>query len=112
MPRSAKTRPLPDSQFPKETLPQLIRRALTDPRPEALVERVNGAWTPTSSTSVLDRSLNTACAIRAAGLQQGDRVARMPLGQPGGISFESGGCESQAVVHCRQQIPLHLLQSL
>jgi len=66
---------MPDSQFPKETLPQLIRRALTDPRPEALVERVNGAWTPTSSTSVLDRSLNTACAIRAAGLQQGDRVA-------------------------------------
>jgi long-chain acyl-CoA synthetase len=66
---------MPDSLSPKETLPQLIRRALADPRPEALVERVNGAWTPTSSTSVLDRSLNAACAIRAAGLQQGDRVA-------------------------------------
>lgn len=66
---------MPDSPFPKETLPKLIRRALADPRPEALVERVNGAWTPISSNVVLERSLNAACAIREAGLQQGDRVA-------------------------------------
>jgi long-chain acyl-CoA synthetase len=60
---------------PKETLPHIIRRALTDPRPEALVERVNGAWTPISSQTVLERALDVACAIRASGVQQGDRVA-------------------------------------
>ena len=60
---------------PKETLPHLIRRALEDARPEALVERVNGEWTPISSQTVLERALNVACAIRASGLAQGDRVA-------------------------------------
>lgn len=60
---------------PKETLPNIIRRALNDPRPEALVERVNGTWTPISSQRVLERALDVACAIRASGVQQGDRVA-------------------------------------
>ncbi|MGB6984633.1 MAG: long-chain fatty acid--CoA ligase [Candidatus Aquilonibacter sp.] len=60
---------------PKETLPHLIRRALADPRPDALIERVNGAWTPTPSQRVLERLLDLACAIRDAGLQHGDRVA-------------------------------------
>ena len=32
----------------KETLPSLIRNALAQPRAEVLVERVDGAWTPTS----------------------------------------------------------------
>ncbi|HUA08352.1 MAG TPA: long-chain fatty acid--CoA ligase [Candidatus Acidoferrales bacterium] len=59
----------------KETLPQLIRRALSEPRPDALVERVDGAWTPMPSERVLDRTLDLACAIRDAGLSQGDRVA-------------------------------------
>ncbi len=63
--------PLP----PKETLPHLIRRALADPRPDTLIERVNGAWTPTPSQRVLERVLDLACAIRDAGLQHGDRVA-------------------------------------
>ncbi len=60
---------------PKETLPQLIRRALAEPRPDALVERVNGTFTPVSTQRVLERVLDVACAIRNAGLTRGDRVA-------------------------------------
>ncbi len=59
----------------KETLPKLIRRALSESREDALVERVSHAWTPTSAARVLDRVENVACAIREAGLGQGDRVA-------------------------------------
>ncbi|HVA33892.1 MAG TPA: AMP-binding protein, partial [Candidatus Baltobacteraceae bacterium] len=59
----------------KETLPHLIRRALAEPREEVLVERVDGAWTPTSTARLLERSENVACAIRDAGLTIGDRVA-------------------------------------
>lgn len=65
-----------DTALPaKETLPNLIRQALEQPRDEALVERVNGAWTPTSSRRLLERVENVACAIRGAGLTAGDRVA-------------------------------------
>ena len=60
---------------PKETLPHLIRRALEEPRDVALLERVTGVWTPTSSHRLLERVENVACAIRDAGLKQGDRVA-------------------------------------
>jgi long-chain acyl-CoA synthetase len=59
----------------KETLPHLLRRALADPRPDALIERVNGAWAPVSTQTILQRVLNLACAIRDAGLEHGDRVA-------------------------------------
>jgi long-chain acyl-CoA synthetase len=59
----------------KETLPHLIRRALSDSRPEVLVERVGGKWTPTSSERLLERVENLACAIRDMGLEHGDRVA-------------------------------------
>jgi long-chain acyl-CoA synthetase len=59
----------------KVTLPHLIRQGLADSRPDAFVERVGGKWTPSSSRQILDRVLNVACAIRDAGLQQGDRVA-------------------------------------
>jgi long-chain acyl-CoA synthetase len=59
----------------KETLPQLIRRALAEPRAEAFVERVGGAWTPLSSQRAIERVENVACAIREAGLAAGDRVA-------------------------------------
>ncbi|MHB8146385.1 MAG: AMP-dependent synthetase/ligase [Vulcanimicrobiaceae bacterium] len=58
-----------------ETLPHLIRRALAEPRDEALLERVNGAWTATSTTTIMERVENLACALRDAGLQRGDRVA-------------------------------------
>jgi long-chain acyl-CoA synthetase len=64
------------TQLPaKETLPNLIRRTLAQSRDEALVERVDGAWTATSSENLLERVQNLACAIRAAGLFAGDRVA-------------------------------------
>jgi long-chain acyl-CoA synthetase len=66
---------MPAADIPKETLPHLIRRALEEPRDEALVERVDGKWTPISSQRVLERTLDVACAIRGAGLQAGDRVA-------------------------------------
>ena len=59
----------------KETLPNLIRRTLAQPRDEALVERVDGAWKATSSETLLERVQSVACAIRAAGLVAGDRVA-------------------------------------
>jgi long-chain acyl-CoA synthetase len=59
----------------KETLPTLIRRALSEPRDEALVERIDGSWKPISSERLLERVENVACAIRDAGLAAGDRVA-------------------------------------
>ena len=59
----------------KETLPALIRRSLAQPRDAVLVERVDGTWTPMSSEHLLERVSNIACAIRAAGLAAGDRIA-------------------------------------
>ncbi len=63
------------ADLPKETLPHLVRRALAEPRSEALVERVNGEWTPVASQRVLERVLDLACAIRVAGAEHGDRIA-------------------------------------
>jgi long-chain acyl-CoA synthetase len=60
---------------PKETLPALIRRSLSQPRDAVLVERVDGKWKPASADELLDRVANLASAIRDAGLTQGDRVA-------------------------------------
>ncbi|HKU67595.1 MAG TPA: long-chain fatty acid--CoA ligase [Candidatus Baltobacteraceae bacterium] len=60
---------------PKETLPALIRRSLSQPRDAALVERVDGKWKSTSADELLDRVTCVASAIRDAGLGQGDRVA-------------------------------------
>jgi long-chain acyl-CoA synthetase len=59
----------------KETLPNLIRRALAQPKDELLLERDGAKWTPTSSARLLERSENVACAIREVGLVAGDRVA-------------------------------------
>ncbi len=59
----------------KVTLPQLVRAALAAPRPNAMIERVDGVWTPSSSDDVLRRVEDLACAIRSAGLSAGDRVA-------------------------------------
>lgn len=67
---------MPSPELPaKETLPQLIRRALAEPRDEAVLERVNGTWMPMSSQRLLERAENIACAIRDSGVSQGDRVA-------------------------------------
>ncbi len=59
----------------KETLPQLIRRALTPSRAEVFAERVGGTWTPISGAQLLERVETVACAIADAGLMPGDRVA-------------------------------------
>ena len=66
---------MPIESIPKITLPELIRRALSTPRDEAVLERVGGTWTPTTAAKLLERAENVACAIRAAGLESGDRVA-------------------------------------
>jgi long-chain acyl-CoA synthetase len=58
-----------------QTLPSLIRKALAEERDQALVERVAGEWTPTSTARLLERVESVACAIRDAGLEAGDRVA-------------------------------------
>jgi long-chain acyl-CoA synthetase len=65
---------MPDQILP-QTLPQLIRQSLSRPRASVLVERVDETWVPTSSTQVLERVANLACAIRGSGLNAGDRVA-------------------------------------
>lgn len=57
------------------TLPQLIRSSLEPAREAVLVEREAGIWTPTSSARLIERVSDLACAIRAAGLSRGDRVA-------------------------------------
>ncbi|MBV8373860.1 MAG: long-chain fatty acid--CoA ligase [Candidatus Eremiobacteraeota bacterium] len=59
----------------KETLPQLVRRALAPTREHAVAERVERAWIATSSAALLQRVENAACAIRGAGLCPGDRIA-------------------------------------
>lgn len=58
----------------RETLPAIVRRSLADLREAAVVERAGGRWKPTSAALLLARVENLACAIRAAGLSQGDRV--------------------------------------
>jgi long-chain acyl-CoA synthetase len=58
-----------------EALPALVRRTLAQPRDDVLIERVDGTWTPISSSQLLARVENVACAIRDAGLAAGDRVA-------------------------------------
>jgi long-chain acyl-CoA synthetase len=65
---------MPDLPAP-QTLPVLIRAALAEPRDEVLIERVAAHWTPTSSARLLERVENLACAIRDAGLNEGDRIA-------------------------------------
>lgn len=60
---------------PRKTLPQLVREALARPHAQALFERVDGTWAPTSSTQLLQRVENVAAAIRAANVEPGDRVA-------------------------------------
>lgn len=58
------------------TLPQLIRDVVTpNPRPEALIERVNGVWKPTSDLQMLERVENLASGLRDLGLSSGDRIA-------------------------------------
>lgn len=59
----------------RETLPQLIRRALAPPDRSVFIERVAGVWTTIGCDALLERVENLACSIRSAGLSAGDRVA-------------------------------------
>lgn len=57
-----------------DTLPELLRGALSAARPDALLERSAGAWVPLSSEALLARVEALARALRAR-YQPGDRVA-------------------------------------
>lgn len=57
-----------------ETLPALIRSALSDSRPDALLERRAGAWLAFSSETVLRRVEDIARVLRET-CEPGDRVA-------------------------------------
>ena len=59
----------------RSTLPALIRQGLSAPRPDALIERVAGVWTPTSSERLMERIENLACGLRDLGTAAGDRIA-------------------------------------
>jgi long-chain acyl-CoA synthetase len=60
------------------TLPQAIAEMLREPREQAFAERLGAPqWTTISSTRFLERVEAVAYAIRAAGLETGDRVVLM-----------------------------------
>lgn len=59
-----------------QTLPAFIREQLAEPRPNAFLERVEGAWRSLSSDDALQRIADLAAALREVrNLQAGDRVA-------------------------------------
>ena len=57
-----------------ETLPALLREALSTGRNDALVERRGATWLPLSSTRVLERTQALARALRSQ-CEPGDRIA-------------------------------------
>lgn len=59
-----------------QTLPALVREALSVQRKDVLVERVGGAWTPISNESLLARVEAVARALRQR-YRAGDRIALM-----------------------------------
>src|SRR5260370_40523303 len=64
-----------ENAIPRQTLPQLIRASLSQPRDAAVLERGADGWKGTSASELLKRVEDVACAIRDAGLSPGDRVA-------------------------------------
>jgi long-chain acyl-CoA synthetase len=57
------------------TLPELIEETLSPPRERAFGERLGAPdWRYLTSVEMLTRARALACALRAAGLQRGDRV--------------------------------------
>lgn len=91
----------------KVTLPNLVRNALAQPRAEVLLERTNGAWTPTSSEHLLERVERIACAIRDAGLSAGDRVALVSHNRLDWIVADFGALFAGCVV-----VPIYPTQAI
>jgi long-chain acyl-CoA synthetase len=59
-----------------QTLPQYVTQALSTPREQKFAERLGApSWRFTSAARMLERAQALAYALRAAGVQRGDRVA-------------------------------------
>jgi long-chain acyl-CoA synthetase len=82
-----------------QTLPQFISDALSEPRERAFGERLGAPeWTFTSSTRMFERARAIAGALRAAGIQRGDRVALIANNRVDWIAADFGTLFSGAVV--------------
>jgi long-chain acyl-CoA synthetase len=82
-----------------QTLPQFISDALSEPRERAFGERLGAPeWTFTSSTRMFERARAIAGALRAAGIQRGDRVALIANNRVDWIAADFGTLFAGAVV--------------
>jgi long-chain acyl-CoA synthetase len=82
-----------------QTLPQFISDALAEPRERAFGERLGAPeWTFTSSTRMFERARAIAGALRAAGIQRGDRVALIANNRVDWIAADFGTLFAGAVV--------------
>ena len=82
-----------------QTLPQFISDALGEPRERAFGERLGAPeWTFTSSTRMFERARAIAGALRAAGIQRGDRVALIANNRVDWIAADFGALFAGAVV--------------
>jgi long-chain acyl-CoA synthetase len=82
-----------------QTLPEFIQEQLREPRESAFAER-RGApdWTFSSSTHMLDRGGELACALRAAGVEAGDRIVLVSNNRLDWIAADFGILFAGAVV--------------
>jgi long-chain acyl-CoA synthetase len=82
-----------------QTLPQFISDALSEPREHAFGERLGAPeWTFTSSSRMFERARAIAGALRAAGIQRGDRVALIANNRVDWIAADFGTLFAGAVV--------------
>jgi long-chain acyl-CoA synthetase len=82
-----------------QTLPQFISDALAEPRERAFGERLGAPeWAFTSSTRMFERARAIAGALRAAGIQRGDRVALIANNRVDWIAADFGTLFAGAVV--------------
>ena len=82
-----------------QTLPQFIATALREPRDYAFAERLGSPeWRFTSSTRMIGRAGAIARALRAAGIENGDRVALIANNRIDWIAADFGILFANAVV--------------
>jgi long-chain acyl-CoA synthetase len=82
-----------------QTLPKLIADALATPRERAFGERLGApVWRYLTSTAMLDRALAIATALRAAGIERGDRVAILSDNRLDWIAADFGALFAGCVV--------------